>query len=341
MTQPVQVLYGGAHLFRAGIARRAGEVALKALDEHGYPLPLPAGVDGRLREKLQREPVEDFRIDFEDGYGHRSESEEDAHAAAAADLLVSEASVPGALPRRIGIRVKPFETATEDRAVRTLEIFLKRELPRGFVVTLPKITDDEQVWRLSKLLKHHEGIGIELLIETPRALRHIAQLVDACEGRCVGAHFGAYDYMASLGITSAEQTLLHPACDYARSVIQVAVAELEVPMADGVTNLLPVGDTYAVHAAWKAHAECVRHALKCGIYQGWDVHPAQLVSRYATVFSFFREHLDSTLRRLGNYMDRATRLGNQFDDEATVRGLRQFTARAVACGAATAEEVHV
>ncbi len=341
MTQPVQVLYGGAHLFRAGIARRAGEVALKALDEHGYPLPLPEGVDQRVREKLQREPVEDFRIDFEDGYGARSESEEDGHAAAAADLLVSEAAVPGALPRRMGVRVKAFEAATEDRALKTLEIFLKRSLPAGFVVTLPKITDAEQVWRLSKQLKHHDGIGIELLIETPRALRHISQLVDACEGRCVGAHFGAYDYMASLGITSAEQTLLHPACDYARSVIQVAVAELEVPMADGVTNLLPVGDTRAVHAAWKAHAECVRHALKCGIYQGWDVHPAQLVSRYATVFSFFREHLDGTLRRLANYMDRATRLGNQFDDEATVRGLRQFTARAVACGAATAEEVHV
>src|SRR5579863_4951660 len=38
----------------------------------------------RVLEKLRREPVEDFRIDFEDGYGNRPDSEEDGHATSVA-----------------------------------------------------------------------------------------------------------------------------------------------------------------------------------------------------------------------------------------------------------------
>ncbi|MDX2181258.1 MAG: aldolase/citrate lyase family protein [Bryobacteraceae bacterium] len=333
--QPVHVLYGGAHLFRPGLARRAGEIALAALDAHGYPLPLALGVEERLREKLRRHPVEDFRIDFEDGYGKRSEADEDAHARAAVAML--EAEPPA---HRIGIRLKPFDLATETRAMRTLEIFLAAPLPAGFVVTLPKIATPDPVWRLARALHGHE-IGIELLIETSQAVRRIDQLVDACEGKCAGLHFGAYDYMASLGVPEPAQSLLHPICDQARIAMLQAGAALGIPVADGVTNLLPVGETRQVHAGWKAHAEGVRHALDFGIYAGWDVHPAQLASRYATVFGYFRERLPEVSARLKNYADRATRLGNQFDDEATVRGLRAFADRAVECGAASREEVEI
>src|SRR4051812_37123152 len=61
----------------------------------------------RVREKLKREPVEDFRIDFEDGYGNRPDTEEDGHAEEAA-AQVADGMNNGTLPPFIGIRIKPF-----------------------------------------------------------------------------------------------------------------------------------------------------------------------------------------------------------------------------------------
>jgi citrate lyase beta subunit len=337
----VHVLYGGAHLFRQGMTRRAGEVALKALDEHGYPLPLPAGVEEALREKLRREPVEDFRIDFEDGYGVRSEADEDGHAREAAMIVVTALD----LPPRSGIRVKALSGATEARSRRTLEIFFEgavRRLPQDFVVTLPKITSPEEVSQLAEFLRPFPTVRIELMIETPQAMRSIPQLVYACEGRCAGIHFGAYDYLSSVGMAAAGQSLRHPACDFARFTMQMHSADLGVPVADGVTNLIPAGETRHVHAAWKAHADAVRHALHCGFYQGWDIHPAQLVSRFASVYSFFAEQAEPAGRRLKNFMERqqqATRVGVQFDDAATVAGLRNFFERAIGCGAMSKSRV--
>ena len=42
---------------------------------------LAKNVYERVREKLKQEAVEDFRIDFEDGFGHRPDAEEDEAAA--------------------------------------------------------------------------------------------------------------------------------------------------------------------------------------------------------------------------------------------------------------------
>ncbi len=322
------------------MARRAGEVALATLDQHGYPLPLMGEVDQKLRAKLATQPVEDFRIDFEDGYGARPDAEEDEHARRAAEIVAADP----ALPPRIGIRIRALSGETETRARRTLDLFLTAaagRLPRDFVVTLPKITSVTEVEQLAGMLRGVPHAGIELMIETPQALRTAAQLVYACEGRCRGAHFGAYDYLSSVGIAFAGQTLRHPVCDFARSTMQMHLADLCVPIVDGVTNLIPAGETRHVHAAWKEHAECVGHALACGIYQGWDIHPAQLVSRYAAVFQFYAENAHAAARRLKNFMERAqqaTRIGAQFDDAATVAGLRLFFERAVGCGAMTALE---
>jgi citrate lyase beta subunit len=338
--QPVHVLYGGAHLFRAGIAQRAGEVALQALDQHGYPLPLPEGVEAKLRRKLAAEPVEDFRIDFEDGFGVRSDAEEDEHARNAATVISTALN----LPRRIGVRLRPLRGATEARARRTLEIFLEKlrwRAPADFVFTLPKVESAVEVGSLIALLRDFPSIRVELMIETPPALRAIPELVFACEGRCAGLHFGAYDFLSACGVSLPTVTLRHPLCDFARSSMVVATAGMGVPVADGVTNLLPAGDSKQVHASWKLHADCVRHALMSGIYQGWDIHPAQLVSRYAAVYTFFAENAASAARRLKNFAERArqaTRIGAQFDDAATVEGLKNFFARGVACGALTAEE---
>src|SRR5207247_10714904 len=132
--QAVHTVYGGAHLFRADSARELGDLALRSLDEYapdantiaaavGLAPELAVTVYDRVREKLRREPVEDFRIDFEDGYGNRPDAEEDATARAAAGE-VAAGMVSGALPPFMGIRIKPFSRAPQPRAVPTPEPFL-------------------------------------------------------------------------------------------------------------------------------------------------------------------------------------------------------------------------
>ena len=86
--------------------------------------------------------------------------------------------------------------------------------------------------------------------------------------------------------------------------MQVAVAGTGARAVDGSTNVLPVGDREHVHAAWRLHAGLVRRALERGFYQGWDLHPAQLVTRYAATYAFFRAALPAAAARLAAYLDR-------------------------------------
>src|SRR3954471_2229089 len=126
------------------------------------PAWLAHTIYARVQEKLKREPVEDFRIDFEDGYGNRPDAEEDGHAEEAA-AQVAEGSKNGTLPPFIGIRIKPFNEELRARSMRTLDIFVSTlsektdgQLPDNFVVTLPKITMLEQVATLADLLERLE-----------------------------------------------------------------------------------------------------------------------------------------------------------------------------------------
>jgi citrate lyase beta subunit len=369
--QPVHTVYGGAHLFRADTAARLGARAREAMDAHAPDEALAAEVPGevweRVRAKLEREPVEDFRIDFEDGYGPRPDDEEDAHAGAAAREVVRGAR-DGTLPPFLGIRVKAFTAEARPRAVRTLRRFLDAAgdaLPPGFRVTLPKVTAPEEVELLAALLERHEprpgAVRMEIMVETPRALVDadgrwaLPALVRAGGGRVVAAHFGAYDYTAALGITAAHQRLDHPACDWARGAMQASLAGTGVRLSDGATTLLPVGphrtpstpaqadeNRAAVHRGWRLHHADVRRALASGFDQGWDLHPAQLVSRYAAVYGFFAEGVDAAGERLRNFVERAaraTRAGSAFDDAATGQGLLNFFLRAEGCGALSAGEV--
>src|SRR5579859_7708568 len=155
--QPVHVVYGGAHLFRSDSAPKLGELALRALSRHapdaaafaralGLDEALADKVHARVLDKLKREPVEDYRIDFEDGYGNRPDAEEDGHARSAA-LEVAQGLEDGSLPPFIGIRVKPFSGELAGRSLRTMDLFLtallgrtKGRLPGWFCVTLPKIS---------------------------------------------------------------------------------------------------------------------------------------------------------------------------------------------------------
>src|SRR5438445_7356541 len=189
--QPVHTVYGGAHLFKSDTTRKLGDLAVKALDQYapeprifadaiGLDARHAGTVHGRVRNKLQREAVEDFRIDFEDGYGIRSDEEEDGHARAAGDECAKGLS-DGTLPPFIGIRIKSFSAELGERALRTLDLFssaLARRtgsLPPGFVVTLPKVVSPDQVSVLIDAFEELEprlglsrgALKMEPMIETP------------------------------------------------------------------------------------------------------------------------------------------------------------------------------
>ncbi len=363
--QPVHTVYGGAHLFKSDTAVKLGALALRALREHapdpkifaaatGLPADLAETIYGRITEKLQREPVEDFRIDFEDGYGNRADDEEDRHAALAAREVAAGLKA-STLPPFLGIRIKPFSQELTRRSIRTLELFLTAlldaagKLPPWFVVTLPKIQVVEQVTALADIFDRLEpklGLGanelkFEFMIETTQSIPLLAAMLDAARGRVVAAHFGTYDYTASCNITAAEQRMDHPACDFARHAMQVAYAGTGLWLSDGATNVMPIGDRATVHRAWRLHVDHIRHSLVNGFYQGWDLNPAQLPTRYAAVYSFFLEGLGAATERLCNFMQKAgqaTLVGDIFDDAATGQGLLNYFLRALNCGAITENE---
>jgi len=367
-------VYGGAHLFKSDTAAKLGATALRVMNDHapdaaslaaavGIPDALAERVYARVKDKLTREPVEDFRLDFEDGYGNRPDAEEDGHAQSAASEVAGGAT-KGTLPPFIGIRIKNLGDEMHNRALRTAHLFIDRlleetsgTLPSNFVVTLPKITAASQVGALAAAFdrieaSHHLAPGslrMELMVETPYSIfdEHgavaLPRLVRDAHGRVTAAHFGTYDYTASLGITAAYQHMRHPVCDFARGVMQVALAGTDVRLSDGATNVLPVGtDRAVIHRAWKLHYDDIRHSLENGFYQGWDLHPAQLVTRYAAVYAFFLESLDAASERLRNFIARAaqaTLVGEVFDDAATGQGLLNFFLRALNCGAVRENEV--
>jgi citrate lyase beta subunit len=348
----------------------------RAREEHPAAW-LAATVYRRVEEKLTREPVEDFRIDFEDGFGNRPDAEEDAEAVRCAGE-VARGLRESALPPFIGIRIKPLNEERKERAVRTLDLFVTRmceetggRVPENFVVTLPKVTHPEQVSVLVDLLEAlevkiglaPETLRLELMVETPQSiLDHegrspLPAFVTAARGRCVAAHFGVYDYTASLSITAAHQSMTHPACDFARHAMQVALAGTGLRLSDGATNVLPVAphradgrplteaqareNREAVHRAWRVNAAHIRHSLRHAYYQGWDLHPAQLPVRYATVFAFFLEGFEAAAVRLRNFIEKAaqaTLVGDVFDDAATGQALLNYFLRAVNCGAVTEAE---
>ncbi|HEX8352578.1 MAG TPA: hypothetical protein VF611_06760 [Pyrinomonadaceae bacterium] len=364
----------------------ADDTAVRAAierDEAGFRAERPGvwlahKVYTRVVEKLGREPVEDFRIDFEDGYGNRPDAEEDGHAASAA-AEVAAGMESATLPPFIGIRIKTFTEELYARSSRTLDVFLSSllagsggRLPENFVVTLPKVTVPEQVAALADLFDLFEresglaagSLKMELMVETTQSIIDhrggcaLPLLVAAARGRCVAAHFGTYDYTASCQITAAHQHMTHPACDYARHAMQVALGGTGVWLSDGATNIMPVPAHRAaegspltpeqeaenlrtVHRAWRLHYEHIQHSLTNAFYQGWDLHPAQLPTRYAAVYTFFLESLGPASERLSNFVEkaaRATLVGDVFDDAATGQGLLNYFLRAVNCGALSEDE---
>ena len=336
----------------------------------------------RILAKLQSEPVEDFRIDFEDGYGNRPDAEEDGHAAFAAEQVAAGMKA-GTLPPFIGIRIKPLTEELKARSLRTLDIFLStlsaasgKTLPDHFVVTLPKVVTRAHVDALVAAFEILEAKGVfakgslkvELMMETPQSIINdegrssLTTFLAAAKGRCVGVHFGVYDYTALAGITASYQAMRHPACDFARHMMKVALAQTGVHISDGATNIMPVGHHRAVkggkpltakqkaenvatvHRAWKLAFDDNNHSLMQGYYQGWDLHPAQFPVRYAAIYAFFLEELAAASHRLKTFIEKAAQaslIGDVFDDAATGQGLLNFFLRGISCGAITEDEARL
>ena len=384
--QPVHTVYGGAQLFAHDSTRKLGDIALRALREYapdaatlGAALgianhPALDTIYARLTEKLEREPVEDFRIDFEDGYGNRPDAEEDGHAIAVAEAL-AKGMKDGTLPPFIGMRIKPLNEELRARSTRTLDLVLtelvKRAgaLPENFVITVPKIVILEQVeyivaelGRIEQKLQLPAGsLRFEVMVETPQIVldsegRSLLPRIPAVsEGRLTAAHFGTYDYTAGVNITAAHQRMRHPACDFAKHVMQVSLAGTGVWLSDGSTTVMPVPihrgasltpeqraeNRASVHSAWKLHFDDITHSLVGGFYQGWDLHPAQIVTRYAALYAFFLDGIDAAANRLSNFVSKAaqaTLVGDVFDDAATGQGLLNFFLRGVNSAAITEED---
>ncbi len=385
--QPVHTVYGGAHLFKSATTQRIGEMARQTFAQYartpaefaaglGLPMsPMMEQVHARVGRKLAAEAVEDFRIDFEDGYGYRPDAEEDETAVqAAAELAMGMAN--GTISPFTGIRIKSLSEENKRRSIRTLDIFLATlldrtggKLPPGFVVTLPKITHPQQVAVFCEILMALESksglpadsLLMEMMIETPQSVFHsnghvaLYEFVRLAGVRCRGAHFGTYDYTASVDITADQQVMDHPACDFARHVMKVALAGTGIFLSDGATNVMPIGphkepkseqeweeNRRVVHRAWALSCQHVTHSLRHAYYQGWDLHPAQLPVRYGALYAFFLQGLASASNRLTNFIDKAakaTLVGDVFDDAATGQGLLNYFLRALNCGAITEQEV--
>ncbi|MEI8410515.1 MULTISPECIES: DUF6986 family protein [unclassified Kribbella] len=359
--QPVHTVYVPADRFAAGTVREWASQAKDVLGEAptgltealDLPAELGAELHRRVRAKLEREPIEDLRIDFEDGYGTRPDEQEDAAAVDAARALAKTVGDGTATPYH-GLRIKSLEAPSRRRGLRTLDLFIREfagALTDGFVITLPKVTSVEQVEAMLVVLSTieqannlpAESLKFEIQIETPQAILGpdgsalVARMIHAGSGRVTGLHYGTYDYSASLGVAAAYQSMDHPVADHAKDVMQLAAAGTGVFVSDGSTNVLPVGDREAVHAAWRLHFGLVRRSLARGIYQGWDMHPAQLPTRYAATYLFYREGLNTAGARLRAYVGGGN--SGYLDEPATAAALAGYVLRGLECGAVAPAEV--
>ncbi len=386
--QPVHVVYGGAQLFNSDTVSKVGTLALRSFETYASDKDefaetfgisetgIASSVYDKVMTKLSSEPVEDYRIDFEDGFGYRTDSEEDETAISCA-VATSEAIKDDRLPDYFGIRVKPFEEGLKERSLNTLRLYLREmisqtagKLPSNFLITFPKVRTARQVEEIvSELSGIENSLGleegalrIEIMAETAESLAArdgrfaLPLIAEAAKGRLEAVHFGAFDFTAELGIIAKYQTLKHQVCDFARNIMKISLEGTEIRLSDGATNIMPVGpnrgpelteiqkseNRIVVRNAWKIHYDNIMHSLTNGYYQGWDLHPAQLVPRYAATYCFFEENLKESSARLKNFIEQAARStlnANVFDDAASGQGLLNFFIRGFSCGAITKDEI--
>lgn len=365
--QPVHTVYVPADDPRAAgpVARTWGSAALELAEasggleqvcrDLGLGEELVAQVAPRVARKLGTEPVEDLRIDLEDGYHHRDDASHDADVLQAVHRRRADEQ-EGTATQFWGVRFPCFEADTRSRGLRTLdltvgELMSTGGLPEGLRLTFPKVSTTTQVEALGMALEELErGHGLptgrltfEIQVEVPQLVLapdgtvELARAVRAGQGRVTGLHYGTYDYSAALQVAAAHQALDHPVADQAKAVMQLVAAGTSVELSDGSTNVTPTGDSTQRAAAWQLHHRLVSRSLRQGIFQGWDMHPGHLVTRYVATYAFYRSGLGPALDRLGRYARQDG--GEVMDEPATVRALAGFLRRGLACGAVDEQEV--
>lgn len=386
--QPVHTVYGGANLYKPGAAQKLGSLALRHMADFAPNAtqfaqnlgleqdPLIEAVYDRVLQKLEREPIEDHRVDFEDGYGTRSDQEEDGHIESASAAM-AEALLDGSLPLGVGIRIKALSEESKHRSLRTLDLFVSRlvvaakgQFPERFFVTLPKVTSTVQVEVLCEaieLLEARTGLAsrsiqVELMLENVQVLFNehgqfgLRELVATHKHRITTLVLGTFDYTASANVSAAFQAHDHGVADFARQMMIAGLMDSSINLCDGVTNLMPIAphkgedlsaaqryeNDQAIQGAWQLHFGNILHSMKMGIYQGWDLNPAQLPIRFAAVFYFYLKALAEAQARLTTFVGKAAQAsltGSTFDDAATGQGLVNFFRNGYRCGALTEEEV--
>lgn len=349
--QPVHTAYASGADASIDLPGQWGSAALELAETQRDLLVELAGADvtERVFTALRERPIQDLRLDFEDGYGTRGDEVEDRDALHAGAVL--KALAPEVSSR--GIRMKGLTSLEWARAVRTLEKVLEGAggVPEGFVFTVPKIRHVEQAditVDLCEAIESAHGLAagslkFELQIESPQAViaadgtAPVAQLIQRSAGRCTGLHYGTYDYSAACGIAPKFQSLEHPVADHAKAVMQAAAATTGVWVCDGSTQVLPIGTDEEVRAAVSRHFRLVTRSLERGYYQGWDMGAGHLVTRWLATFAFFREGLGIAAPRIGRYLDRQG--GAVMDEPATAQALATVVLRGLECGAFDPAEV--
>ncbi|OAK51326.1 DUF6986 family protein [Rhodococcoides kyotonense] len=352
--QPIHTVYVPASVADVGIPQQWGSQAARLVDAHADVVESldAAGVLTTVRDVLHTSPIQDLRLDFEDGYGWRSDEDEDRDARHAGQVLSALAADPTG-PSWVGIRPKGLAAHERRRAVRTLELVLDAAggVPNGFVFTVPKLRVAEQVTAVVALCEELErahgltdhALRFELQIESPQAVvgpdgtATVARALRLTDGRCTSLHYGTYDYSAACGITSAQQSLAHPVADHAKNVMLAAAAQTGVWVCDGSTQVVPAGSQADIEAALRRHFGLVTRSLERGFYQGWDMHPGHLVTRWAATLGFFRDAMPTAATRVAAYLSRQD--SGVMDEPATAQALAGVLVRGLDSGAVTEREL--
>lgn len=402
--QPIHTFYGGAHLFRFNTAKKMGELALRGLTSYAkngdellrvfaadtgvlpasdtrsqHEKALFAKIHSRLVSKLQTEPVEDYRVDFEDGYGVRSNEEEDDEAVRVAKET-AKALEENQLPELFGLRIKALNKTYLKRSLRTLEIYISSllensngRMPRYFIVTAPKIESPVEAKILNRALTEIEqkfnlpanSVYADLMIESPSAVisggkLNIGNIIDAAGERCLAINIGIYDFTSMLGVAAQSQEYKHPFAGLLRLLLKMEIVQKRIYLSDGATHILPVeiygkekdsahpndalrsANRDAIHKAWRLAYNNNLHSLYYGIYQGWDLHPYQLIPRYVALYKYFLNDLSNSIERMKNFLGSDTNqslTSHFFDDAASALGLYNYFVKAASCGAITDDDI--
>ena len=280
-----------------------------------------------MKAKLAEEPVEDLRIDFEDGYvgpdGPWDDAEEDAHVREAAHAL-AESQQAEAAPPFTGIRIKSFERPT--RAPRRADADPVRGGAGGVPRVRRRLRGDP-----AQGDQHRAGGGLRArrLGDRGRAGpgRPVAALRDPGRDAAVGAR--ARRHRAGGPDGPRVRRAADRRCTTAPTTTRPSAGS--PPSSSRSSTRSPTTPSWSCRrpppapacASPTARPTCCRSATatRCtrpgstttgwspapwsaGFYQGWDLHPGQLPTRYAATYAFFRAGLPRALSRLQDYAGR-------------------------------------